>query len=252
MSETVVFAPEALEAHEFLGGRLSVRQPREGFRSGVDAVFLAAAAPAKPGETVLDLGCGAGVASYCLASRIGQLHLHGLEMQADYAELAQRNAGGVDFTIHRGNVSNPPASLRALSVDGVIANPPYYREGSAPDAGAKQTAHLETAPLADWVDCALRRLKPTGWFAMIQRAERLPDILAALAGRAGDIRVKPLAGRVGRPASRVIVKARKGSRAPFALCAPLIEHAGGEHLRDGDDFTKEATAILRHGGALDF
>ena len=252
MRDTAIFAPETLEAHEFLGGRLSLLQPREGFRSGVDAVFLAAAAPAKAGETVLDLGCGAGVASYCLASRIGELHLHGLEMQPAYADLAERNAGRVDFTIHRGNVSDPPASLRAMSVDGVIANPPYYREGSAPDAGAKQTAHLETAPLADWIDCALRRLKPTGWLTMIQRAERLPDILAGLEGRAGGIRVKPLAGRAGRPASRVIVRARKGSRAPFTLCAPLIEHAGGTHLRDGDDFTEDATAILRYGAALDF
>lgn len=252
MTENATFEPDALEAHDFLGGRLSLLQPRKGYRSGVDAVYLAAAAPAKPGETVLDLGCGAGVAAFCLASRVPNLTLHGLEVQPSYAALAERNASGAAFTIHRGSVSDPPASLRALSIDGVIANPPYYREGSGPESGVKHTAHLESAPLADWIDCALRRLRPGGWLAMIQRAERLPDILSGLAGRAGDIRIRPVAGRIGRDATRVVVKARKGSRAPFTLCAPLIEHDGPAHLSDGDDFSAEAAAVLRLGKPLEF
>ena len=256
MTDAAVFRRETLEAHDFLGGKLTIRQPRDGFRSGVDAVYLAAAAPAKSGETVLDLGGGAGVASFCLASRISPLSLHILELQPAYAELAKDNAEelSVALTVHRGNVSDPPGSLRALTVDGVIANPPYFRDGSAlaPDATDKETAHLESAPLADWIDCALRRLKPAGWLTMIQRAERLPEMLAALNGRAGDIKVKPIAGRIGRPATRVIVKARKGARTPFSLCAPLIEHKGAEHVQDGDDYSAEATAILRHGAALDF
>lgn len=256
MSAAPSFAPEALDTHEFLGGRLRLRQPRRGFRSGIDAVFLAAAAPAKAGETVLELGGGAGVASFCLASRVDGLALHALELQPVYADLAEQNAktARIDLTMHRGNVSAPPASLRRVSVDGVMANPPYYREGSAsaPESEAKDVAHVETAPLADWIDCALRRLRPGGWLAMIQRAERMGELLAGLEGRAGDIRVKPLAGRAGRAASRIIVTARKGARGPLVLCAPLIEHEGPAHLRDGDDYTREAQAILRHGAALEF
>ena len=48
----------------FLDGRLRIRQPANGYRAGADPVFLAAAVPAKPGESVLELGCGAGVAGY--------------------------------------------------------------------------------------------------------------------------------------------------------------------------------------------
>lgn len=256
MTGAALFRRDTLEAHDFLGGKLTVRQPREGFRSGVDAVYLAAAAPAAPGETVLDLGGGAGVASFCLASRISPLSLHILELQPAYADLAERNAAELSMaiTVHRGNVSDPPGSLRALTVDGVIANPPYFREGSglAPEAAAKEAAHLETAPLGDWIDCALRRLRPGGWLVMIQRVERLPEMLGALERRAGNVAVKPIAGRIGRPATRVIVKARKGARAPFTLCAPLIEHEGATHTSDHDDYTAEATAILRYGEALDF
>ncbi|RJL18858.1 methyltransferase, partial [Paracoccus siganidrum] len=53
----------------FLGGRLRIRQPARGYRSGADAVMLAAACPAAPGQRVLELGCGAGVASLCLGWR---------------------------------------------------------------------------------------------------------------------------------------------------------------------------------------
>ena len=249
-----VFAPESLSEHGFLGGLVHVKQPRDGYRSGVDAVYLAAAAPAARGERVLDLGAGAGVASFCLGARVAGLDLYGLEVQADYAALAEANgtAAGQPFTVYRGDVADPPADLRAQSFDGVIANPPYFRAGSGIVSEAKEAAHREAVPLGVWIDCALRRLSPGGWMVMIQRAERLPELLAGLDGRAGNIHVKPIAGRVGRPATRVVVRATKGARAPMTLCAPLIEHDGDAHVRDGDDYSFAAKAILRDGAALDF
>lgn len=248
------FHDNALAKHNFLDGRIRVRQPREGYRSGVDAVYLAAAAPAKAGETVLDLGTGAGVAALCLGARVAGLRLHGLEIDAAYAALAESNGAEASssITIWCGDVAAPPPGLRALSFDGVIANPPYFRSGAYLTSEAKGQAHSEAVPLSIWIDCALRRLRPGGWLAIVQRAERLSEIITALSGRAGDIRIKPIAGRAGRDASRVLVKARKGGKGPLVLAAPLIEHAGAEHLRDGDDFTDAARAILRDGAALDF
>jgi len=248
------FPPDSLVEHQFLGGSVQAKQPKDGYRSGVDAVYLAAAAPAVPGETVLELGTGAGVASLCLAARVQGLTLHALEVQLDYMFLAVTNAteAGVDFNVFRGDVADPPSQLRAMSFDGVIANPPYFRAGAGKVSEAKETAHHETVALSVWVDCALRRLAPGGWLVMVQRAERLSELLAGLEGRAGDIQIKPISGRMGRPASRVVVKARKGARTPLTLCAPLIEHDGAEHVSDGDDFSLAAKAILRDGGALEF
>jgi Predicted O-methyltransferase len=40
----------------FLGGRLHLWQPRQGYRAGVDAVLLAASVQARPGQRVLDRG----------------------------------------------------------------------------------------------------------------------------------------------------------------------------------------------------
>jgi tRNA1Val (adenine37-N6)-methyltransferase len=76
----------------FLGGRLHVWQPKQGYRAGTDPVFLAAACPAQAGDSVLELGCGVGVASLCLGARVSGLTLTGIERQGDYAALARRNA----------------------------------------------------------------------------------------------------------------------------------------------------------------
>jgi len=51
-----------------LGGRVRLLQAKVGYRAAIDPVLLAAAIPARAGQRVLDLGCGAGAASLCLAA----------------------------------------------------------------------------------------------------------------------------------------------------------------------------------------
>lgn len=74
----------------FLGGRLQLLQPRRGYRAGLDPVLLAASVAARPGQAVLELGCGVGTALLCLGARVPGLSLTGVELQPDYAALARR------------------------------------------------------------------------------------------------------------------------------------------------------------------
>ncbi|KRW93371.1 tRNA1(Val) (adenine(37)-N6)-methyltransferase [Paracoccus sp. MKU1] len=236
----------------FLGGRLRIAQPARGYRAGADAVMLAAACPARAGESVLELGCGAGVAMLCLGARVPGLRLVGLELQPAYADLARRNAAAnaIEAELHEGDLARMPAALRGQSFDHVIANPPYFIGGPpAPDAGRGCARH-EATPLPLWIEAALRRLRPGGRLTLIQRAERLAAILAALSASAGAITILPVAAREGREAGRVIVSARKGARAPLRLLFPFVMHAKPSHSADQEDLTEAAQAVLRGGAAL--
>ncbi len=249
-----MFTGDEITADAFLGGRLAIAQPRAGYRAAADPVLLAAAVPARAGQEVLELGCGAGVASLCLGHRVPGLQLFGLELQPAYAALARRNAAanGQAFEVHEGDLAAMPAALKARDFDHVIANPPFFGAGTgtpARDSG-RETAQREATPLAAWIGAGLRRLRPGGWLTLIQTAERLPEMLGALGPRAGSITVLPVVPRTGRPAGRIIMLARKGGRAPFRLLSPFVLHEGAEHLRDGDDYSPAARAVLREGGAL--
>jgi tRNA1Val (adenine37-N6)-methyltransferase len=250
----MTFAQDALTQDRLVGGRLVLWQPRAGYRAATDPVLLAAAIPARPGQSVLELGCGAGAGLLALGLRVPGLALTGVERQAAYADLARRNAAanGLDATILCADLAALPAEARR-PFDHVMMNPPWFdpADPAAADPG-RDAAQREQTPLATWLSVGLARLAPGGWLTAIHPTERLPDLLAGLSGRAGAVAVRPLAPRPGRPVGRVIVQARKGARGPFRLLAPLILHAGAAHLADGDDFSVAAAAILRDGAALDW
>jgi tRNA1Val (adenine37-N6)-methyltransferase len=247
-----VFAEDQLSDDKFLCGKLRLLQPVKGYRAATDPVLLAAACPAEAGQSVLDLGCGAGAASLCLGHRVPGLRLAGLELQAAYADLARRNAerNGIALEVHHGDLVKMPVALRR-DFDHVIANPPYYPAGGSPSpiAARAQAMQVDT-PLADWVMAATRRLRPGGWLTLICGADGLPEVLGALAPKLGSAAVLPLAPREGRAALRVIVQARKGGRAPFRLLAPLVIHAGAAHDGDRESYTPTANAVLRDGADL--
>lgn len=247
-----------MTAHEtrdaFLGGKIHVFQPAKGYRAGLDPVLLAAAVLAKPRQHILELGCGAGAASLCLHARVPDLRFTGVELQPYYADLARRNAAEnhADLTVVEADLQALPEDLRQIQVDHVIANPPYYeREKStaAKDAG-RDVALAGDTPLEAWVDVASKRLKPKGYLTMIQKADRLPEILSFVRGRLGSVRVLPIAPRDGRAAELVLVQARKGGRAAFVLEAPLILHAGPRHEKDQESYRDEVLTVLRNGAAL--
>lgn len=240
----------------FLGGRLQLLQPRRGYRAGIDPVLLAASVIARPGQAVLELGCGVGTALFCLGARLPGLALAGVELQPEYADLARENAARnhLPAEIHTADLSALPPALKARGFDHVIANPPYFlRDGSHASADAgRETGRGEGLALAEWIAVAARRLRPGGSATFIQRAERLPEMLAACEGRLGALELKPLAPRAGREARLVLLRGRKGGGAAFRLHAPLVLHQGAAHLSDGEDYAPLIADVLRNGAALPF
>lgn len=246
--------PDIDHTHDaLLGGLIRLKQPRKGQRASADAVMLAAAVAAKSHAQVLELGCGSGVAMLCLAARLKTVSVAGVELQPDLAALCARNiaANGLDerLNVHEGDIrARRIAGLAPNSFDQVFANPPYFdmaRHRVSPHAGrAAARAEAEDADLGHWIAAMLRYARPNGGLTLIHKAERLGDILAALAAKAGAIRVIPLWSKAGQPAKRVIVRAIKGSKAPLMLTPGLLLH------RPDGSYLPEIDAVLRDGAAL--
>lgn len=128
----------------------------------------------------------------------------------------------------------------------VVSNPPYSENDLPSPNPSKATAHnYKQAGLAEWIRFCIKMIRPQGYFYMINRAEALEDILAALHGKLGEITIIPLYSKEGQTAKRVIVRARKDSKAPLIIRQPLIIHQA-----DGS-YSKEAYAVLREGAVLD-
>jgi len=227
----------------FLDGRVRVAQPDSGFRSGTDAVMLAAAIPAQSGHRALELGAGSGAVSLCLAARVAGLELTGVEVDADSVRLASENAAanGAAARFVVADIFNLPQDLKR-DFDHVFANPPFHDAGQQSPDPARARALADEGSLGRWLLTGLQRTVSGGFFTAIIRADRTPEALAAL-GQKG-VNLLPLWPRAGMPAKRAILIARKGSRAPFHLLAGLVLHEA-----DGR-YTAQADAILRDGAAL--
>jgi tRNA1(Val) A37 N6-methylase TrmN6 len=242
----------------FLGGALTILQPRNGYRAGLDAVMLAAAVRVDQSRPlrVLDVGAGVGTAGLCLARRAPFAEVVLLEKEPLLAALATENVARNDLAdrvrVVTGVVGAAAAELRALglveeSFGHVIANPPYHDSdaGTLPPDALKAGAHaMPEAELDAWARFMARMTAPGGEATITHKADALARLLAVLDARFGALKVLPLHPREGAPAHRVLVQGVKGSRGPLQILPGFVLHEAG------NAFTPAAQDILRHGAPL--
>lgn len=250
--ETALGSPGDSTEDALLGGRLTIRQPRRGYRVNIDTLLLAAAIQT-PGARIAEPCCGGGAALLGVAARhTGETHdFVGIECDPLYAALARenvaRNGQAGRVTIVEADALDPNIDLGVF--DCVLLNPPYDQpgEGRAPAEG-KRGAFISDRPIGDWVKLWCNRMSAQATLTLIHRASKLDEILAALDGRLGGVDIFPIRPTANAPASRVIVRAKKGSRAPLKLFAGLDLHPADA----SEKYTEEADAILRGDKSIAF
>jgi tRNA1(Val) A37 N6-methylase TrmN6 len=237
-----------------LGGRLVLRQPLRGHRVGHDAILLAAATAAKPGEQAVDLGAGVGGAGLALARRVDGVCVTLVEIDPALAALARDNAerNGLAGRVQAValDAGAPAAAFAAVglvagSSDCVLMNPPFnVSQQASPDHG-RRVAHAGAPGLLPrWMGTAARLLRVGGAVTAVWRADGLADALAALADSFGAVAVLPVHPKPDAAAIRVLIRGVKGARAPLALLSPLV-------LADADGRPSAAAeAVLRGAEAL--
>lgn len=232
-----------------LNKRVRLLQPRDGFRTSLDSVMLAAACPAKKNETVLDLGCGVGGAGFCVLERVPDTYLAGVDIQQDHVDLALKN---IPLNQREDRAEFTCSDIRKYKgriFHHAICNPPFLDKGTHTPSPSKPKAtalyHSEEGlSVKDWIDCAFRHLKPGGSFTIIHRADHIDKIIQGFGARFGAVEIIPLWPRAGVAAKRIILRARKGRKSPCILQPGIILH------QKNGNYTDTAQKILRGGGSV--
>ncbi len=229
---------------DFLGGKIKLKQGD--YKATSDAVLLAAAVPAKPEQTLLDVGCGNGTVALCLMARVPDLKMTAIDVQDEMLNLAKENAvmNGFEMDVQKLDVGNPPVSWRERQFHHVMTNPPYFTETPkrANDITAK--AHAEQIPLAKWLDFCIKKVRAKGTLTIIHRVEAVPEILSVLNGRMGKITIIPFYPKRDVNPKRVIIQATQNSNAPFVFHTGFVLH------NDDDTRTDWAESVMRGGAPV--
>jgi len=216
----------------FLGGQLRLRHPKSGHRAGHDAMLLAAATLARSGDRVVEFGAGVGAAGLALARRVAGIELVLVEIDAELAALARGNAASnaIAAEVAVLDVTSAADRFAAVglspdSVDVVLMNPPFndpVRHRASPDQERKIAHVASSATLESWIHAGRRILKSGGVLTLIWRADGLTEVLAALDRGFGSLDILPVHGDAATPAIRLLVRARKGGKAPTRIHAALM------------------------------
>ncbi len=234
-----------------LDGTVRYDQLADGYRTGIEPVLLAAFIPARPGQRVLEAGCGAGAALLCLAARVPGVVGLGIERNPDLAALAAANAAANPFATGLQFREAAIEPQTAASLGGpfhhAMANPPWHDAGGTPSAirGRREAKIASGHLLATWVATLAACLEPGGSLTLILPASQLAAAIPACAGnRIGSLILHPFWPRPGRPAKLCLLRGRRFGKGATQLLPGLVLHG------EGATYTPAADRVLRGGRAL--
>lgn len=233
--------PPSISTDLFLNGKLKVYQSKEWFKSGSDAVFLSAFPHISTGS-VLEVGCGTGVVSLCLARQFPNIKIEGIDIQKELVMLAQENAkknnlaSQCKFTL--GDISSPPYEKQTF--DHVVTNPPYFNSSSPSSNRNIVLAKNHVIPSKNWIHLCTNLVKPRGFIYCIYPTAQIEVIIQSLNGF-GGVTLFPLWPKENTPSKRVLIKAQKSVTKPSAIHKGMVVH------NEDGTYTKDAESILREG-----
>lgn len=210
-------------------GYVIIQNP-EKFCFGMDAVLLSGFAKAGKGSRVLDLGTGTGIIPILMEAKTKALHLTGLEIQEESADMARRSVqlngltGKIDIVT--GDIKEAGRLFPAASFDVITCNPPYMigKHGlTNPDAPKAIARHELLCTLEDVLQAASVLLRPGGHFYMVHRPFRLAEILnGCVQYKLEPKRMQLVHPYVDKEPNMVLLEAVRGGRPRMTVEKPLI------------------------------
>jgi tRNA1Val (adenine37-N6)-methyltransferase len=204
-------------------GKLTVRQPKDGYRFSIDAVLLAGLAHARRQDRIIDLGTGCGVVPLIMAFRDSGIQVTGIEIQPELATLANMNvqSNGLSDRVRivEGDYRDAARFFQPGSWDVILSNPPYRREASGrvnPHPQRAIARHELAGSAEDVFATGKFLLRQGGRLAVIYPARRL-DHLMVVAHRHGF-------------SAKGLTVIHSGVRGPGRLVFLECRKSGGEEL----------------------
>jgi tRNA1Val (adenine37-N6)-methyltransferase len=227
-------------------GVIQVTQPVTGHRFTLDSILLADFCRVKPGERVLEPGAGTGIISLLLAKKYPRAAFFAIEVQPSLASLCEQNITSNGLTgrmqMVRKDLRRIGRTLAPGSLSGIVANPPFIKEGSgrtSPDRSRHTARQAQTTSLGSWFNLQ-RYLKNGGRYCLIFPAARLAELVTLMRRRMLEPkRLRLVHPYADRPASLVLIEAVKQGGTGLEVLPPLIVHE-----QDGG-YTEEMKDIYR-------
>ena len=219
----------------------------EHFRLSTDCVLLANFVNVNGVRRGIDLGCASGAAALLLLSRSSTLHMTGLEIVEEAAELARMNMevnGLADRScIVTGDIRRHRELFRTGSFDLVVANPPYFPVGSGPQAQDPDRAAARgegQCSLDELCTAAAFLCRTGGSVCFVHKPERLSELFCCMSVHGIEPkRLRLVCHTADSAPNLVLAEGRRGGRPGLHIERPLI-------LRDADGSETEEIRKIYH------
>jgi len=218
----------------------------EHFKLGTDAVLLADFVNISLPRGI-DLGCASAAIGLLLLSRSEKLHMTGLEILPEAAELARENMrrNGLEHRsqIVTGDIRSHRELFKAGSFDFVVANPPYFPLGSgytSPESGRAAARGELSCALNDISTAAAFLCRSGGSFFLVHKPERMFEAMSAMSANGIEPkRLRLVSHRAQSAPNLVLIEGRRGGRPGLKIEAPLV-------LRNADETETEEVKRIYH------
>ena len=229
-----------------------IYQYTEGFSFGTDAVLLSGFIAPRKGSIGVELGTGTGIIPLLLSIHKDFQKIYALEIQEDYARLAQKNIAINGFEdkveIIHGDLKEVK-KLLPFYCDFVFSNPPYMKKetGKTNDNEKKRIARHEIhCDIDDVCRAASSLLQDKGEFYCVYRLSRMNELFSAMTGAKLEpkniIFVTP---KKDSSPDLILVRGVKGAKAELKTRPPFI-------LQDETGERTEECRLLYEKGIIEY
>lgn len=218
----------------------------EHFRMGTDSILLAHFASPR-GRNAIDLGCASGIIGVLMLANAPKLHVTGLEIVPEAAELARENMHVNGFAersrVVCGDIREHRQLFTAGGFDTVVANPPYFPAGSgkAPQDAGRAAARGElSCTLEDVCTAAAFLCRTGGSFYIVHKPERLAELMCCMSAHGLEPkRMRMVCHTAGAAPNLLLVEGRRGAKPGMRIEPALI-------LREADGSETEEIRRIYH------